>query len=147
MRKGKCGHRILIEGRWTALIFVVVHLPSTKVLHSIPYICKKNRMSFIIIYITHENEAAAKSVVNQLVEEKLVACGNLFPIQSAYWWQGAIQHENEWVSIVKTVPELWEKVVSRVEDIHPYEVPCIMKLEAEANEKYEEWIQASVRIL
>ena len=103
-------------------------------------------MSFIIIYITHKNEAAAKKVSDQLVNEKLVACGNLFPIQSAYWWQGAVQNENEWVSIVKTIPELWEKVKSKVEAIHPYEVPCIMKLEAEANEKYEAWIRGSVEI-
>jgi len=101
-------------------------------------------MGFIIIYITHKNEAAAKKVTDQLVNEKLVACGNLFPIQSAYWWQGAIQNENEWVSIVKTVPEHWEKVKSKIEEIHPYEVPCIMKLEAEANEKYETWIRESV---
>jgi len=102
-------------------------------------------MGFIIIYITHENEAAAKKITDQLVEEKLVACGNLFPIQSAYWWKSAIQNEKEWVSIVKTIPELWDKVKSKVEEIHPYEVPCIMKLKAEANEKYEAWIRESVR--
>ena len=101
-------------------------------------------MSFIIIYITHENEEAAKKVVDQLVNEKLVACGNLFPIQSAYWWKGVIQNEEEWVSIVKTIPELWAKVKSKVEEIHPYEVPCIMKFEVEANESYEEWIRTSV---
>jgi len=104
-------------------------------------------MGFIIIYITHENESAAKKITDQLVEEKLVACGNLFPIQSAYWWKGAIQNEKEWVSIVKTIPELWNKVKSKVEEIHPYEVPCIMKLEAEANDKYEAWIRESVRFL
>ena len=103
-------------------------------------------MSFIIIYITHKNEASAKTIVDQLVNEKLVACGNLFPIQSAYWWQGAVQNENEWVSIVKTIPEFWEKVKSKVEEIHPYEVPCIMKIEAEANEKYEKWIRESVKL-
>ena len=103
-------------------------------------------MPFIIIYITHENEVAAKSIVDQLVDEKLVACGNLFPIQSAYWWQGAVRNKNEWVSIVKTIPELWEKVKVKVEKIHSYEVPCIMKTDVEANEKYEDWIRESVEL-
>ncbi len=98
-------------------------------------------MSFAIIYITHSSEVAAKKISDHLLQQKLVACANIFPIGSAYWWQGVIQYEGEWVSIVKTTSENWEKVKSEVEKIHPYDVPCIMKIEVEANEAYERWIQ------
>lgn len=101
-------------------------------------------MSFILIYITHPNEDEATRVTNVLVEQKYVACSNIFPITSAYWWNGAIANEKEWVSIVKTVPENWEAVKAKVAAIHPYEVPCIMKINVEANDEYEQWIRKSV---
>lgn len=33
------------------------------------------------------------------------------------------------------------KVKKAVEAIHPYEIPCIMKLEVESNEAYAAWIK------
>ena len=101
-------------------------------------------MAFISIYITHSSESEAKKVTNHLLEKKLVACGNIFPMQSAYWWEGKIQNDDEYVSIVKTRTDLWERVKQEVETIHPYDVPCIMKIEVEANESYEKWIHESV---
>ncbi|MDX1940256.1 MAG: divalent-cation tolerance protein CutA [Saprospiraceae bacterium] len=101
-------------------------------------------MSFAIIYITHNSEAEAKRMSDHLLQQKLVACANIFPISSAYWWEGMIQYEGEWVSIVKTILENWEKVKSAVEKVHSYDVPCIMKIEVEANEAYEQWIRNEV---
>ena len=97
-------------------------------------------MSFITVYITHASEKAAKLMVDQLLEKKIIACGNLFPITSAYWWQEAICKETEWVSLVKTQSKYWEPLKEWVEEKHPYDVPCIMKFEVEANAAYENWI-------
>lgn len=101
-------------------------------------------MSFAIIYITHSSEAEAKRVSDHLLQKKMIACANIFPITSAYWWQSTIQHENEWVAVVKTTRENWEKVKSEIEKVHSYEVPCIMKFEVEANAAYEKWIRDEV---
>lgn len=97
-------------------------------------------MTFIAIYITNPDEATAKSISQSLLKEKLVACANIFPIQSSFWWNADIQSEKEFVSIVKTRIQNWEIVRERVLQLHPYEVPCIMKLEVEANKSYEDWI-------
>jgi periplasmic divalent cation tolerance protein len=101
-------------------------------------------MAFIIVYITHPDENCARQVSEYLLEEKLAACSNIFPIRSAYWWKNAIQQEEEWVSIVKTTSENWSAVQKAVENKHPYAVPCIMKINVEANEAYENWIATSV---
>ncbi len=100
-------------------------------------------MGFIAIYITHANERSATKVANFLVEQKLVACANIFPMKSAYWWKAQITSDKEWVSIVKTRTALWSKVIQAVESVHPYDVPCIMKFEVEANTAYEDWIRDS----
>lgn len=101
-------------------------------------------MRFAMVYITHPNEEKAKEISNHLLEKRLIACANIFPIASAYWWQGAIQREGEWVSIVKTSLEKWEQLKAEVESVHPYEVPCIIKMEVEANEAYGKWINSMI---
>ncbi len=103
-------------------------------------------MGFIAVYITHENVEEARKVVSHLLEKKLIACANSFPIESTYWWQGAVQTAHEVVSLVKTRSENWETVRSEVEKIHPYDVPCIMRFDVEANDAYESWIGDSTAV-
>jgi len=97
-----------------------------------------------LIYITHETEAEAQRISKQLLEARLVACANIFPVQSAYWWQGALENGSEWVSIVKTTSEKWEAVQEAVLREHPYTTPCILKIEGTANEAYAKWIREEV---
>lgn len=96
---------------------------------------------FHLYYITHPDSDTAHRIANQLVEEKLVACANILPIESMYWWQGAVQREGEVVSIVKAPPEKEKSVEDRVRELHPYEVPCIIRMEVHANADYEAWIR------
>ena len=98
-------------------------------------------MSFIIAYITNPNNETAEKIVSHLVENRIIACGNIFPIKSIYWWKGKVEKENEVVAIVKTTNEKWELLKEEVKKMHPYDVPCIVKIDAEANEEYEKWIE------
>ena len=98
---------------------------------------------FLLFYVTHPDEATARRISESLVSQRLAACANVFPIQSAYWWDGAVQQEGEWVSILKTRTALESTLEKAIQEIHPYEVPCILRFEARANEAYEKWIEAS----
>ncbi|MFZ1654734.1 MAG: divalent-cation tolerance protein CutA [Candidatus Moraniibacteriota bacterium] len=102
-------------------------------------------MKFIIIYTTHANMKEAKKVAEALLRDRLIACVNYFPIESAYWWKGGITNAKEIVSIVKTRKSNWAKVKKAVAAIHPYETPCIMKFEVEANKSYADWIHAETK--
>lgn len=97
-------------------------------------------MAFIIVYITNPDERTAKKIVAHLVKNKLAACGNIFPIKSMFWWKGAIKSENEVAAIVKTRKENWEKIKKEVKNLHPYEVPAIICINAEADKGFENWI-------
>jgi periplasmic divalent cation tolerance protein len=108
--------------------------------HNSSLITHHSIMAFLLFYVTHPDEATARRVSEHLVNERLVACANIFPITSAYWWQGAVQHESEWVSILKTRPDLENRLEAAIQKIHPYEVPCILRFEVRANEAYEKWI-------
>jgi periplasmic divalent cation tolerance protein len=97
-------------------------------------------MAFISIYVTHPNLKTAKSITKSLMHERLIACANFFPIQSTYWWDGKIENTKEYVSILKTKTENWNKVKTAISKIHPYKTPCIIKMEVSANKEYETWI-------
>lgn len=101
-------------------------------------------MPFLCFYITHPNEETAQKISQQLLKRKLVACTNQLPIQSAYWWEGAIAREGEVVTLAKTSLANRQAVMQAVEALHPYEVPCIVCWEVKANEAYEKWILDSV---
>ncbi len=94
----------------------------------------------IILYVTHKDRKSAMRVVDHLLEKNLIACANLFPIRSVYRWKGKKENTAEIVTLLKTRNALWKRVEKEIVRIHPYEVPCIMKMDAKANAAYETWI-------
>ena len=102
-------------------------------------------MNIILIYITHKNLKEAKKVAAVLLEKRLVACVNYFLIESASWWQGKIESGKEVVSILKTSKKNWKKVQTAVKKIHPYDLPCIMKIDVEASREYADWINEETK--
>ncbi len=97
----------------------------------------------IIVYTTCKDKEEAQKIAKHIVEKKLAACANYFPINSIYEWQAKLQEDNEFVLLLKTVDENFDKVKEEVEKIHSYEVPCILKINAEANEEYMDWVKKS----
>ena len=98
-------------------------------------------MSFIVVYVTHSDAESASAIVESLLHEKLIACANIFPITSHYWWKATLQNENEVVTLLKTEKGHWKRLKKRITELHPYDVPCIMKWKAKANIEYEQWIE------
>ena len=84
-------------------------------------------------------------MAEQLLNLKMIACVNYLPIEAAYWWQGEINSGEEFVTILKTRTENWAKLKAKIEQLHPYETPCIIKFNVEANQAYEDWIEAETR--
>jgi periplasmic divalent cation tolerance protein len=99
-----------------------------------------------LLYITHPSEDHAKKISAILLDNKLIACANLFPVSSTYFWQGQLENENEWVSLIKTIPGLVDKIEHLVKEHHSYDVPCILKWNATANDDYYQWIVSECSI-
>lgn len=103
-------------------------------------------MTFTLIYTTHKNLEEAQKITSPLLNNKLIACVNFFPITSQYQWKGKIETSTEITAILKTRTENWNKVKEYIEQNHPYETPCIIKLaEVEANESYSSWIHSETQ--
>jgi periplasmic divalent cation tolerance protein len=99
-------------------------------------------MAATLIYITAGSRDEARTVGRALVEARLAACANILgPITSAYWWDGAVQEDDEVSLIVKTQDHLIDAVVAKVKQVHSYDCPCIVALPITGgNPDFLDWI-------
>jgi periplasmic divalent cation tolerance protein len=102
-------------------------------------------MSFIFVYVTNPDRKTAEKIALSLLKKRLIACANIFPVESMYWWKKNIEKTKEFVLIVKTSKDNFKEVKNEIMKIHPYKVPCIVKISVEANEEYEKWIEQEVK--
>jgi periplasmic divalent cation tolerance protein len=100
----------------------------------------------ISIYSTFPDQPTAERITRTLVEEGLVACANLFGIDSVYRWQGAVETATECAALLKTRQALYQAVEDRIRQLHPYEVPAIVAYPIVAGHaEYLRWIDESTR--
>jgi periplasmic divalent cation tolerance protein len=76
------------------------------------------------IYVTAKDEEEARKIAQTLVQEKLAACVNYFPIKSIFWWKGKVEESGEVALIAKTRAELVDDLIRRVKELHSYQIPC-----------------------
>lgn len=99
---------------------------------------------FLVFYVTCPDETTARQLSKALLESKLIACANVFAINSQYRWEGATVEEGEWVLILKTSLKLESQLEEALRALHPYKTPCFMRFTARANADYAAWIEESV---
>ena len=100
----------------------------------------------LVVFSTFASEADAARVVRALVEERLIACGNLLPgARSLYRWKDAVADEREVVAIMKTRKQDWPALLSRLHELHPYEVPeCVAVRIAAGAPRYLAWLDQAL---
>lgn len=95
-----------------------------------------------IFYIPTPSIQKSEEIGNQLVVKKLAACTNIIAeIGSIYFFAGAITNESESLLIAKTLPEYSSLCAQKIRELHPYECPAIISIEANANEDYISWMK------
>jgi|SRR3990167_2287093 len=98
-----------------------------------------------LVYITCKDKREAERISMRLLRKRLIACANTFPVKSMYWWNKKIIKDNESVVIAKTKDKNFKRIVAEVKRIHSYQIPCILKIDAEANKDYERWANKEMR--
>jgi periplasmic divalent cation tolerance protein len=99
-----------------------------------------------VVLVTLPDEAAAAALVDRLVEERLVACGNIVPgLMSIYRWQGVVERATEVLVVFKTTGAGAQRLMRRVPELHPYDVPEVLVLPVEAGHgPYLQWVVENV---
>ncbi len=99
-------------------------------------------MTYVEIRFTIDDPGAAMRIVDSLLAEHLVACGQrVGPILSRYRWAGAVEESEEWLVLLKTRADLADRVIEVVVGRHPYQTPEVVAVPVVAGHAgYLRWI-------
>ena len=99
----------------------------------------------ILILTTMPDDDRADALARTLVEERLAACVNVHrPMMSTYRWRDAVEREAERQIVIKTARDRRAAVEARLRELHPYDLPEFVVLEASSTAAYAAWAQAAV---
>jgi periplasmic divalent cation tolerance protein len=100
----------------------------------------------VIVFTTFPDQDTAHRIVHTLVDERLIACGNLVPgVESIYRWKGKVEMNNEVFAVLKTEEVRYVALEARLKELHPYGVPeCLMVRVRDGLSEYLLWVTESV---
>lgn len=95
----------------------------------------------IVITTTNSQESVEK-IVATVMEKKLAACVQVFPVVSHYVWKDALQKDDEIRLEMKMRTSDYAALEAAIKSVHPYETPEIVRVEiAEGSREYLEWVR------
>lgn len=99
----------------------------------------------IFVLTTTDKITIAKRITKTLLDQKLIACASIIPMESSYWWKGKIANEKEFQLVLKTKAENYEKIEKLIKKLHTYDLPEIISINiAKAGKDYLAWIASEI---
>ncbi|NUN05489.1 MAG: divalent-cation tolerance protein CutA [Bdellovibrio sp.] len=103
----------------------------------------------LLFYVPCPDKATAEKIAQTLLQEKIVGCANIIPgMESMYWWQGKLETSSEYILLLKALKtsDAQNRITNRVQELHPYEVPCVMTLPVLGiNGSFKNWLEESLK--
>jgi periplasmic divalent cation tolerance protein len=94
-----------------------------------------------IITTLHKKEDAIR-IGKGLLQKRLIACYNMWPIESAYWWKGELIEEPETMMLLKTQPKHFDEIANYIKEQSGYEVPDIFSLQPDQTvPSFNDWVE------
>ena len=102
---------------------------------------------FAVVFITCPDIASARRVAEGLLGSRLAACINILEgVKSLFWWKGEVEEADEVLLVVKTRLALIRDLITKVKELHPYEVPEVIALPiVDGSDDYLAWLGGEVR--
>jgi periplasmic divalent cation tolerance protein len=102
---------------------------------------------FSLVLTTVKNRAEVKRLSEKLVSEKLAACVSALPnVSSTYRWRGKLERARENMLLIKTSNKKLDRLISRIKELHGYEVPEVLVVPIERGApEYLKWLEESLR--
>lgn len=107
----------------------------------------RDQIPQIVLVVTNFPDAdSARNAAGTLVTDGLAACVNVMsPCHSVYSWDGAIQQDMEIPVWFKTTQEAATRLMARVKQLHPHEVPELLVLRPQdVQADYAQWVQRAI---
>lgn len=100
----------------------------------------------IIVYTLFADKKEAEKIGRRLLENKLAACVNIWPVESCYWWGGKIAKAKEYACFIKTSKKNFSRVEKFIKKHHSYQVPCIVEIRPSSiNKSYLSYLSQNIK--
>lgn len=104
-------------------------------------------MPALIVHCACPDAGVATCIARALVEARLAACVQQLPgMRSTYLWEGRVEQADEVLLLIKTADDRLDDVIAAVRELHPYELPELLAVEARGGlPAYIDWVTARSR--
>ena len=98
-------------------------------------------MKISIINTTTDSDKIARQIAECLIKNKLSPCVQIVPqIESIYQWQKQLKYSNEFLLIIKTLPQHVHECKEHILELHNYDIPEIIVTQGKTlQDEYSEW--------
>ncbi|WP_185908700.1 divalent-cation tolerance protein CutA [Campylobacter troglodytis] len=97
---------------------------------------------FILIQTTVASKKEARSLIDLLLEKKLIACAQISKIESIYMWRDEFYDEKEYRLSFKTTKQHLQEIQQLILGHHSYDLAEFTVFDIEHNDKYGKWVKA-----
>lgn len=103
-------------------------------------------MEAVVVCCTCPSAEVAERIARALVEERLAACVSRQPgVVSTFRWENRVTVAEEVLLTIKTSTTRHAALQARLVELHPYDVPEVLALEARGYAPYLAWINRETR--
>jgi periplasmic divalent cation tolerance protein len=99
----------------------------------------------VFIYTTCANTLEAENLGKLILDQKIGACVDFWPIHTMYHWEGKMRNHKEVMMLITTFEPKIETVSDLITQNHSYSVPLIGSVDVRRiNRPYKEWMTGEV---
>tara|TARA_Y100000748_G_scaffold286302_1_gene269508 strand:+ start:172 stop:666 length:495 start_codon:yes stop_codon:yes gene_type:complete len=100
-----------------------------------------NQIMYKLITSSTDSKENAQVIANTLISKLLSPCVQIISnVESLYIWNGEIENTSEYLILIKCCQTKEEEIVSKILDLHKYEVPEIIVSNFDIlNPDYKSW--------
>lgn len=100
----------------------------------------------VFIYTTCENMEEAEKLGAMIIQQKIGACVDFWPIKSCYNWEEGLQCVSQAMLLITTFESKLDSVTQIINENHTYSVPLIAGVDVRRiNHPYKEWMMNEIQ--
>lgn len=99
----------------------------------------------VFIYTTCESMEEAKKLGGIIIDQKIAACVDFWPISSCFNWKGELKCVEQAMLMITTFEAKIDAVTQLISENHTYSIPLIAGVDVRRiNHPYKEWMMGEI---
>lgn len=105
----------------------------------------RNTIIPVEISVSCGSRDEADAVMRSVVEQRLAACAQTWPITSCYRWEGDVEIDDEHLVVIKSSADRFDEVGTAIGAAHSYDLPAITMVPLlDTGPGYLDWLSAAI---